>query len=68
MYSFVLFSNSSFGQYAETVRKAVTTMLKAKEQNDYYAYVDNFYPSDIKMRRGKAAFIKQLRSMKKKQK
>lgn len=43
-------------------------MLKAKEQNDYYAYVDNFYPSDIKMRRGKAAFIKQLRSMKKKQK
>jgi len=60
IFAFTLFCNSSFGQYAQTVKETATAMLKAKEKKDYDAYVDYFYPGDIKMRGGKAAFIKQL--------
>ena len=60
--SLLLIFNSSFAQYAAEVKKTATAMLRAEKANDYNAYVDYFYPSEIKSRGGKAKFIKGMQS------
>jgi hypothetical protein len=60
--SLLIIFNSSFAQYAAEVKKAATAMLHADVTKNYNAYVDCFYPSEIKSRGGKAKFIQAMKS------
>jgi len=59
---FYSLSLSSYGQYAAVVRKTALAMLKASEEKNYNAYVDYFYPTELKWRGGRTKFINQLLS------
>jgi hypothetical protein len=64
----LLFSFSyGFSQHAVNVKKTASAMLQADEQKDYNNYVSYFYPSELKLRGGKAKFIQQIQTMKDKQ-
>lgn len=58
----LLVYNNSFAQYTAAVKKTAAAMLHAKEIKDHNAYVDYFYPSEIKSRGGKAKFIQAMQS------
>jgi hypothetical protein len=59
---FLLIATYSFGQHAEKVRKTAMAMLKANEQKDYDAYVNFFYPAELKYRGGKAKWLQQMKT------
>jgi hypothetical protein len=51
-----------YGQHAVEVRKTALAMLKACEEKNYNAYVNYFYPTELKWRGGRAKFINTLLS------